>query len=161
MKALIVVDVQKDFCEGGALAVKGGNALAKKLGDQMMKLRISYDVVIFTRDWHIDPGKHFSITPDYVTTWPKHCIAGTDGAEIHPDAGWQLGDWTVDKGLYDEGYSGFSNPVLEDILKLKNVDTVHVCGIARDFCVKATAEDALYRGYTTQILHDLSVGVND
>lgn len=161
MKALIVVDVQYDFCEGGALAVAGGNALAKILGELMPGFRKEYDTVVFTQDWHVDPGAHFSDTPDFIDSWPKHCVAGTKGAELHESIGHKLGDWTIQKGHYDAGYSGFSNSTMHSALKFMNIDEVHVCGIAREHCVKQTAMDAVYKGYSTRILHDLSVGVHD
>jgi len=154
MKALIIVDVQNDFCEGGALAVKGGDELAKRIGKLLPDLRKRYDAIIFTQDWHIDPGVHFE-------TWPVHCMAETPGADFHPDLGVRLGDWVIRKGQYDEGYSGFSNPALEQALDFLSIEDVDVCGIAREYCVSETATDAVYLGYRVQILHELSVGVHD
>ena len=163
MKALIIVDVQNDFCEGGALAVKGGNDIARKIGEKLKLHQFSsqYSAIIFTQDWHIDPGDHFSDNPDYADSWPVHCVANTNGAELHPDLGSALGYWNVRKGQYDAGYSAFSNPSMNEILESLNIKEVDVCGIARDYCVRQTAYDAVYLGYKTQILHHLSVGVHD
>lgn len=163
MKALVVVDVQNDFCEGGALAVQGGNRVAEMIGEllRLDPFTSRYDAIIFTQDWHIDPGDHFSSKPDYVDSWPVHCVADTNGAELHPDLGNTLGYWNVRKGQYDAGYSAFSNPVMDDILDDLNIEEVDVCGIARDYCVRQTAYDAVYRGFKTRILHHLCVGVHD
>lgn len=161
MKALIVVDVQYDFCEGGALAVAGGNALAKILGELMPELRKEYDMVVFTQDWHMDPGDHFSDDPDFIDSWPKHCVAGTKGAELHESIGHELGDWVIQKGHYDAGYSGFSNSTMHSALKLMNIDEVHVCGIAREHCVKQTAMDAVELGYKTLILEELTAKIKN
>lgn len=107
MHALIIVDIQKDFCEGGTLAVEGGAQTAALVTEYMNQCGQKFDVIATTRDWHIDPGPHFSDTPDFNDTWPVHCVAGTDGAELHEDLDPESIDAEFLKGQYDDGYSGF------------------------------------------------------
>jgi nicotinamidase/pyrazinamidase len=160
MAALIVVDVQNDFCEGGSLAVAGGAAVAAEIPG----LYRSYTHVVATRDYHIDPGAHFSSTPDYVDTWPAHCRAGTPGASFHPalDVG---GIHAVfSKGAHAAAYSGFegtdpSGTSLAEWLHFHEVSEVDIVGIATDHCVRATAIDAAGNGFTTRVLLDLTAGV--
>lgn len=162
-KALIIVDMQNDFCEGGALAVPGGRDLARRIAACLKDKSFNdYDHLIFTQDWHIDPGDHFSDNPDYKTTWPEHCVANTPGAAICEELEEaSLGWWRITKGMYDAGYSGFSNNKLREIIETIGIEEVDVCGIAREYCVKQTAQDALYLGCKTRILHALCVGVHD
>jgi nicotinamidase/pyrazinamidase len=160
MTALIVVDVQNDFCEGGSLAVAGGAAVAASISE----LFGSYEQVVATRDYHIDPGAHFSSSPDFVDTWPVHCRAGTPGASFHPAldvAGIQA---VFSKGAYAAAYSGFegadpSGMSLADWLRAHDVSEVDVVGIATDHCVRATALDAAANGFRTTVLLDLTAGV--
>jgi nicotinamidase/pyrazinamidase len=160
MTALIVVDVQNDFCEGGSLAVAGGAAVAAEISG----LYGSYSHVVATRDYHIDPGAHFSSTPDFVDTWPPHCEAGTPGASFHPSldvAGIQA---VFSKGAHAAAYSGFEGSTpdgvsLVDWLRAHDVSEVDVVGIATDHCVRATALDAAANGFTTRVLLDLTAGV--
>lgn len=170
-RALIVVDVQNDFCEGGALAVKGGAEVAFKIG-QLLRAWTSaepaereYDYVVATRDHHIDPGAHFSDQPDYVRSWPRHCVAGTDGAGFHPNLDPQPFDAVFSKGEYSDGYSGFEGTSVEgvgmaDWLRRHEVDEIDVVGIATDHCVRATALDAAKHGFRTRVLLDLTAGVS-
>jgi nicotinamidase/pyrazinamidase len=161
MTALIVVDVQNDFCEGGSLAVAGGAAIAAAIPE----LYGSYSHVVATRDYHIDPGAHFSETPDFVDSWPVHCRAGTAGASFHPSldvAGIQA---VFSKGEYAAAYSGFEGAALDgttlaDWLRAHDVSEVDVVGVATDHCVKATALDAAANGFTTRVLLDLTAGVS-
>ncbi|GGC91871.1 amidase [Tersicoccus solisilvae] len=166
-RALIVVDVQNDFCEGGALAVEGGAAVAARITAHLRDHRDAYDVVVGTQDWHIDPGSHFSEHPDFVTSWPVHCVAGTEGAGLHPalDAG--AIDALFHKGEYSDGYSGFeghtgepgSEEDLARWLRERDIDTLDVAGIATDHCVRATALDGARSGFAVSVLADLAAGV--
>jgi nicotinamidase/pyrazinamidase len=162
-RALLVVDVQNDFCEGGSLAVVGGAAVARAISD---RLDIGdYDHAVATRDHHIDPGGHFSKAPDYIDTWPAHCVAGTPGAELHPDLDRTNLELVFDKGEYAAAYSGFEGitdqdgrPLL-DWLRAHHIDSVEIVGIATDHCVRATALDAVAGGLTTAVRLDLTAGV--
>ncbi|MBU3066722.1 isochorismatase family protein [Nocardia sp. NEAU-G5] len=161
-RALIVVDVQNDFCEGGALAVAGGAAVAARITEY---LGVSdYAAVVATRDFHIDPGEHFSSEPDFIDTWPPHCRVGTPGAEFHPNLATGPIEAVFSKGAYSAAYSGFegtaeSGESLADWLRNKGIDTVDVCGIATDHCVRATALDARAAGLHTRVLLGLTAGV--
>jgi nicotinamidase/pyrazinamidase len=162
-RALLVVDVQNDFCEGGSLAVIGGAAVARAISD---RLDIGdYDHAVATRDHHIDPGGHFAKAPDYIDTWPAHCVAGTPGAELHPDLDRTNLELVFDKGEYAAAYSGFEGitdqdgrPLL-DWLRAHHIDSVEIVGIATDHCVRATALDAVAGGLTTAVRLDLTAGV--
>src|SRR5580698_7877678 len=158
MRALVVVDVQKDFCEGGSLAVAGGAALAGAI-DAYLADSAEYRHVVATQDFHIDPGDHFSDHPDYISSWPPHCVADTVGAQFHPDLDAGRFDAVFRKGAYDAGYSGFSGhddrgTLLADWLRQRQVDQVDVVGIATDHCVRWTAADAARQGLTTLVLVD-------
>lgn len=164
MNALIIVDVQNDFCEGGSLPVAGGSAVAQAISQHLTGAGGSYDHIVATRDFHIDPGSHFSDNPDYVLSWPPHCVAGTKGAEFHPDLDIGPVEAVFSKGDYTAAYSGFegideSGTWLADWLKQRRVDEVAVVGIATDYCVHATAADALREGFKTKVLLDLTAGV--
>ncbi|MFI1917528.1 nicotinamidase [Nocardia sp. NPDC020380] len=163
-RALIVVDVQNDFCEGGSLAVAGGAAVAERISEY---LGVSdYSAVVATRDFHIDPGAHFSATPDYVDTWPPHCRVGTPGAEFHPNLTVAPIQEVFSKGAYTAAYSGFEgiasdgSTTLADWLRDRKIDAVDVCGIATDHCVRATALDAKAEGFDTRVLLGLTAAVS-
>jgi nicotinamidase/pyrazinamidase len=161
-KALIVVDVQNDFCEGGSLAVAGGSAVAAAISAHMSAG--GYDHVVATRDYHIDPGAHFSKTPDFVDSWPVHCVVGTPGSSFHPALDVAPIEAVFSKGDYQAAYSGFEGATrdgdsLTDWLRARSVDSVDVVGIATDHCVRATALDAAAAGFTTTVLLDLTAGV--
>lgn len=163
MRALIIVDVQNDFCEGGALAVTGGAAVAGALS-RLLAGPHGYDHVVATKDFHIDPGEHFSDTPDYRVSWPRHCVVGTPGVDFHPELDTAAIEAVFRKGQYTAAYSGFegadeSDMTLADWLRDRRVDQVDVVGIATDYCVRATAEDAARAGFTTRVLLDLTAGV--
>jgi nicotinamidase/pyrazinamidase len=169
-RALIVVDVQNDFCEGGSLAVSGGADVAFRIGTLLHEWHEAepgehkYSYVVATRDHHIDPGDHFSETPDFVNSWPRHCVAGTDGVGFHPNLDPQPFDAIFDKGEYAAAYSGFEGKCqngegLADWLRQKDVTEVDVCGIATDYCVRATALDANAAGFRTTVLAGLTAGV--
>ena len=166
--ALLCVDVQNDFCEGGSLAVAGGAEVARRLADHLAGQRSAYALVVASRDRHVDPGGHWSPSPDFATSWPVHCRVGTDGAELHPAfaaavrAG--LVDVVVDKGAHAAAYSAFEaadagGRSLGDVLRDAGVTDVVVAGLATDHCVRATALDARAAGLRTAVRTDLSAGV--
>ncbi|MDT7556452.1 MAG: nicotinamidase/pyrazinamidase [Pseudonocardiales bacterium] len=160
MRALIIVDVQLDFCEGGSLAVAGGASVAERINAVTGR----YDQVVATRDYHVDPGDHFSATPDYVHSWPVHCVAGTAGAAFHPALDVAPIGAVFAKGGYAAAYSGFEGAEpggagLADWLRARQVTEVDVVGIATDYCVRATALDAVRAGFATAVLTDLTAGV--
>jgi nicotinamidase/pyrazinamidase len=161
--ALIVVDAQNDFCEGGSLAVAGGSAVAQRIAT-LLAGEHGYDAVVATRDHHIDPGSHFSPTPDYVDSWPVHCVAGTPGAELHPALAGVAFDAVFDKGEYAAAYSGFegrsAGTSLADWLVDRRVTGVVVCGLTTDYCVRTTALDAVRDGFATTVLVDLTAAVH-
>lgn len=164
MRALVIVDVQNDFCAGGSLAVAGGSAVAaainRYLGDEP-----GYRHVVATKDFHIDPGAHFSDRPDFSTSWPPHCVAGSHGAEFHPALDTSLIEAVFRKGADGAAYSGFegvdeTGTLLLDWLQQRGVDEVDLVGIATDHCVRRTAEDAVRAGLTTRVLVDLTAAVS-
>jgi nicotinamidase/pyrazinamidase len=163
VRALIIVDVQNDFCEGGSLAVKGGSAVARGISE-LLAGDPGYAHVVATKDFHIDPGEHFAEHPDYAASWPRHCVAGTSGADFHPDFDPAPVEAVFAKGHYSAAYSGFegtdeSGTTLTDWLRQRGVDEVDVVGIATDYCVRATAADAAEAGFSTRVLLDLTAGV--
>jgi nicotinamidase/pyrazinamidase len=162
-RALVVVDVQNDFCEGGSLAVAGGAAVAAAISAHARAERGSYAHVVATRDHHIDPGHHFAEAPDFLDTWPAHCVVGTGGVELHPDLDRGPLEAIFDKGEYAAAYSGFEGAAdgvpLADWLRERGVDAVDVVGIATDHCVRATALDAVGQGFSTRVLLNLTAGV--
>ncbi len=162
MRALIIVDVQNDFCEGGSLAVAGGAAVARAI-DELLARDHGYDHIVATQDHHVDPGGHFSDSPDFVDSWPRHCVAGTPGAQFHPQLRTGAIEAVFHKGEYAAAYSGFEGAAdgvkLAEWLTDRGVDEVDIVGIATDYCVRATAEDAVRAGFTTRVLTDLTAGV--
>ncbi|MEU2248867.1 isochorismatase family protein [Streptomyces sp. NPDC019224] len=167
-RALIVVDVQNDFCEGGSLAVAGGADVAAAITDLIGESRPGYRYVVATRDHHIDPGDHFSSAPDFERSWPPHCVAGTEGVGFHPNFAPAVAsgaiDTVFDKGAYAAAYSGFegldeNGTGLAEWLREHDVSEVDVVGIATDHCVRATALDAVREGFATQVLLGLTAGV--
>jgi nicotinamidase/pyrazinamidase len=166
-RALIVVDVQNDFCEGGSLPVAGGAAVAAAISDYLREPGSEYAVVAGTKDWHIDPGSHFASEPDYLRTWPAHCVAGTQGAQPHPALDTTVIQAWFTKGEHQAAYSGFEGAtdaagarvLLGDWLRGRGVAAVDVAGIATDHCVRATALDAVRAGFETRVLLELTAGV--
>jgi nicotinamidase/pyrazinamidase len=169
-RALIVVDVQNDFCEGGSLPVTGGAEVASDIGELLRHWTRqddhapAYDHVVATKDHHVDPGRHWSSEPDYVDTWPVHCRVGTDGEAFHPNLDPQPFDAIFLKGEHAAAYSGFEARTpegdgLADWLRQRGVDQVDVCGLATDHCVRATALDARREGFATRLLTALCAGV--
>ncbi|MEW2138973.1 isochorismatase family protein [Streptomyces sp. NPDC005409] len=170
-RALIVVDVQNDFCEGGSLAVAGGADVAAAVTEYIGQATPAYRHVVATRDHHVDPGSHFAhppAEPDYETSWPVHCVAGTEGVGFHPNFAPAVASGAVaavfDKGAYEAAYSGFegadeNGATLAQWLRDRHVTEVDVVGIATDHCVRATALDAAREGFATRVLLDLTAGV--
>ncbi|MEE6273145.1 isochorismatase family protein [Georgenia wangjunii] len=167
-RALLVVDVQPTFCEGGALGVAGGHDVARGVAAFVAARRRDYDLVVTTQDWHIEPGRHFAVAPDvpdFVDTWPPHGVAGTAEAELHPALADLAPDASVKKGQYAAAYSGFEGTddggrTLAEILAAAGVEAVDVVGIAESHCVKDTALDARRLGLRTRVLSDLTVPVS-
>ena len=189
-RALIIVDVQNDFCEGGSLAVPGGAAVAGAISEYVEAHHNEFDHVLATQDWHIDPGAHFSDAPDFKESWPPHCVAGTKGAELHPDLDTEYIQAYFQKGQFSAAYSGFEGLLatedavptgerppgampgdaerfapdddaigLDDWLQSHDVEDVVVVGIATDYCVRATALDAVQAGYGVTVLRSLTAGI--
>ena len=189
-KALIIVDVQNDFCEGGSLAVEGGAAVAGAISDYVDAHHLHFDHIVATQDWHIEPGAHFSAEPDFVESWPPHCVAGTKGAELHEDLDTEYIQAYFRKGQFTAAYSGFEGVLapedevptgelapgtspagamvsgvddeaigLDDWLQSHDVEDVVVVGIAADYCVRATALDAVQAGYSVTVIRKLTVGI--
>lgn len=168
-KALVIVDVQNDFVEGGSLAVFGGRQLADRIGRFLQKTGFTeYDYIATTQDWHIEPGDHFSDTPDFVDSWPRHCEAHTDGSNIVEslrEVLWGNVSFAVKKGQFEAAYSGFEGvsedgTLLGDALREVGVTDVDVVGIAADYCISATALDSQAQGFNTSVLMNLTVGIN-
>ena len=185
-KALIIVDVQNDFCAGGALATDRGAKIASLISEYVEDNHHRYEAVVATQDWHIDPGAHFSDTPDFVDSWPVHCVANTEGAEIHPNLDTDYIEAYFRKGRYEAAYSGFEGlqapeesvmtgehepgatlddegpkTPLADWLDEHEIQDVDIVGIATDYCVLATAKDAVDAGYETRVLIDLTAPVHE
>jgi nicotinamidase/pyrazinamidase len=169
-RALIVVDVQNDFCEGGSLPVAGGAEVAFDIGALLHRWvqkgpdAPAYDVVVASKDHHIDPGHHWSREPDYVDSWPVHCQVGTDGEAFHPNLDPQPFDAIFLKGNHEAAYSAFEGRNLDgvrlaDWLRERAVEEIDICGIATDYCVLQTALDAVKEGLSTTVLLDLCAGV--
>lgn len=166
MRALIICDVQNDFCEGGAVGVAGGAAVAGAISRYLRTADSGdhYDHVVATQDCHVDPGGHFSDQPDRVSSWPPHCVAGSPGADFHPDLDTDRIEAVFRKGAHSAAYSGFEGAdddgvSLGDWLRRHGVAAVDVVGIATDYCVRQTAEDAARAGFATRVLPELTAGV--
>lgn len=167
-RALIIVDVQNDFCEGGSVAVAGGADVAAAITDLVGAPTAGYRHVVATRDCHIEPGDHFSPNPDFEHSWPPHCVAGTEGVGFHPNLAPAVASGSIDavfdKGAYAAAYSGFEGAdengrSLAEWLRERQVTEVDIVGIAADHCVRATAQDAAREGFRTKVLLDLTAGV--
>lgn len=169
-RALIVVDVQNDFCEGGSMGVAGGAEVALRIGELLHRWfdaderSRKYRYVVATRDHHVDPGPHFGDPPDFVDSWPAHCVAGTDGAAFHANLDPQPFDAVFDKGSHEAAYSGFEGTDrdgqgLAEWLAAHEVSAVDVVGLTTDHCVRATSLDAVAAGLDTRVLLGLTAGV--
>ncbi len=170
-RALFVIDVQNDFCEGGALACQGGALVASSITNYLKSNESNYDKVIASRDWHTRDsanGGHFpaaGIEPDYVNTWPLHCIAGTPGAEYHLNLDSSLVDIHIKKGQDQPGYSIFdglteSGEKIQALISRLGITEVDVVGIATDYCVRASALDAKKFGLDVRVITSLTAGVS-
>src|SRR5438270_9675832 len=156
-RALLVVDVQNDFCEGGSLAVTGGTAVAAGVTRWLQSHGDDYDLVVATADWHEDPGAHFADQPDFHDTWPPHCVAGTPGAAFRPELDTSLVDDVVRKGQHAAAYSGFEGvsergQSLTELLNGHDISQLDIGGIATDHCVRATALDGARFGFAVRVL---------
>ena len=171
IRALVVVDPQRDFAEGGSLEVRGGYDISERIAAYVRGHRSLYDLVVVTRDWHSEGlADHFADSPDYLDSWPVHCVQDTTGATFLPDIDALLVDGLIDvvvsKGETSAAYSGFegrtgTHETLDDALRAVGVTHVDVCGIATSHCVRATAASAGTLGYDVTVFSDLSVGVTD
>jgi nicotinamidase/pyrazinamidase len=170
-RALIVTDVQNDFCEGGSLPVAGGASVAADIGALLRSWVAggsgapTYSHVVATKDHHVAPGSHWSSSPDFVESWPVHCEVGTDGEAFHPNLDPQPFDAIFLKGDHAAAYSGFEGRSVDgvplaDWLRAHDVDAVDICGIATDYCVRATALDAASLSFPTRLLLSLCAGVS-
>jgi nicotinamidase/pyrazinamidase len=170
-KALFVIDVQNDFCEGGALACQGGAQVAANITTYLKSSKSDYDFVIASRDWHTPNslnGGHFPTQgnePDFVNTWPLHCIAGESGAEYHPNLDASLIDIHIKKGQGKPGYSIFdgitdTGEKLQELIQRLGITEVDVVGIATDYCVRASALDANNFGLQVRVITSLTAGVS-
>ena len=162
-RALVVVDVQRDFCEGGSLAVAGGAAVAGRITD-LLGGDHPYDHVVATRDHHIDPGDHFAATPDFVDSWPRHCEVGTPAWSSTTPSGSATSARSSTRASTRRPTPASRGPaptapVWPTGSAAHGVDQVDVCGIATDYCVRATALDAAANGFTTTVLLDLTAAV--
>mgnify|MGYP000568744363 CR=1 FL=1 len=171
VNALFIIDVQNDFCEGGSLAVTGGAACASNITTFLNQHANAFDLVIASRDWHSaegDNGGHFAVAPaepDFVNTWPLHCLADTVGSEYHPNLDTSLVDIHIKKGQGQHGYSIFegvdeSGTDFEALLQKLEITEVDVVGIATDYCVRASALDANRLGFSVRVITGLTAGVS-
>lgn len=168
-KALIVVDVQNDFCEGGSLPVEGGGKVAENITKYLSHSADDYKVIVATKDWHpLDWEKkgfeHFSHEPDYTDSWPPHCRSGTQGAQFHPDLSLSDVNMIFFKGQDAAAYSGFEGKSVDglellDYLKRQEIEEVDVVGLALDYCVRATAKDSQRLGFKTFVITNLTASV--
>lgn len=166
-RALFIIDVQNDFTEGGALGVEGGAAVAAGISGLLKEHPDRYDVVFASRDWHAadnDNGGHFHAQPDYVDTWPAHCVAGTPGADYHPALATDAIDVHVRKGQGKPAYSIFEGTTDDGATVARKLDElgvtdIDIAGIATDYCVRASALDAIGEGRRVRVLTDLVAGV--
>lgn len=170
-KALFIIDVQNDFCEGGSLAVAGGAAVATKISAYVQSHRSDYDLVIASRDWHdaeSDNGGHFAPddqTPDFVNNWPVHCVSGTRGAEYHENLDTSGIDVHIIKGMGKPSYSIFEGVTdagrsLSEVLADNSITDIDVAGLATDYCVLASSLDAKKSGFQVTVLAELVAGVS-
>ncbi|PPH99609.1 nicotinamidase [Rathayibacter sp. AY1D1] len=167
--ALLIVDVQNDFTEGGALAVTGGAAVAQDITAHLAAHADRYSAVLASRDWHegdSDNGGHFAVEPDFVDSWPVHCVACTDGARFHPALDTALIDVQILKGQGRPSYSAFEGTTeageeLGAVLAERGVTALDVVGLATDHCVRASALDARRAGLEVRVLQDLVAGVSE
>jgi nicotinamidase/pyrazinamidase len=168
--ALLIVDVQVDFVEGGSLGVPGGTQVAAMIARHVRHFKNEYQFVVASRDYHEDPADHFSDHPDFITTWPPHCVVGTPGAAFVPAIQNLIREkyiqLVVIKGRHAAAYSAFEGQdprghLLLDILKENRIEHIDVCGIATDYCVRASALDARKDQFQVRVLVNLCAAVNE
>jgi nicotinamidase/pyrazinamidase len=158
------VDVQNDFCEGGSLAIAGGAEVARAISGYLASPEGGdYAHIVATQDHHIDPAGHFAADPDFVDTWPAHCVAGTPGADFHPALDTSRIEAVFRKGAHSAAYSGFEGAdeygmPLAAWLRERHVTDVDIAGLATDHCVRATATDAATAGFATRVLLGFTAG---
>jgi nicotinamidase/pyrazinamidase len=163
--AIIVVDPQPDFFEGGSLPIPGATAASYRIAAFLHERHADFDLTIVTQDWHLNPGDHWSSEPDFVSTWPVHCAANTLGAEIHESLADVHWDAVIHKGMHEAAFSGFDGEgfdgaTLNEVLSSSNIHNVTVVGFATDYCVRATALDARALGMNVRVKLDLCAGVD-
>jgi nicotinamidase/pyrazinamidase len=164
-RALVIVDLQNDFCEGGSLGVDGGAEVARRVSTYVAEHADEYELIVASRDYHREPGGHFSEDPDFHDSWPAHCVVGTDGAEFHPDFVIDRVDNVFSKGAYSAAYSAFEavdddGRTVEQVLRERGIDTVDLVGLATDYCVRSTTLDAVRVGFKARVLTEMAAGVN-
>ncbi len=166
-RAIVVVDCQNDFCEGGSLAVQGGASAVARIASWLLQPENERVLIVGTLDQHVDPGSHFSQDPDFVDSWPRHCVAGTYGAEPHANIGpahHRFAAW-FSKGAREAAYSGFEGVSMTDGRKLADylrdnrITDIDVAGIATDYCVAATVRSALSEGFSVRVQTNLCAAV--
>jgi nicotinamidase/pyrazinamidase len=171
VRALLIVDVQNDFCEGGSLAVNGGAAVAGKITEYLKKNAYDYSLIVASRDWHDANSSndgHFAIDgaqPDFVNSWPPHCVSGSQGADYHPNLDQSFIGVHVKKGMGHASYSAFEGVTaegrtLEQVLANAQINQLDVVGIATDYCVLASALDARQTGIAVAVLAELCAGIS-
>jgi nicotinamidase/pyrazinamidase len=172
MRALLIVDVQNDFCEGGSLAVAGGAEVARKISEFLASNSSSYDLIVASRDWHDSASSnegHFAVDgaePDFVSSWPPHCVANTFGAEYHPNLDQSFIGVHVRKGMGHASYSAFEGlsaegQTLEQVLSAAGITQIDVVGIATDYCVLASSLDAAGAGLEVTVLLEMCAGISE
>jgi nicotinamidase/pyrazinamidase len=168
--ALLAVDIQSDFVQGGSLPVPNGLQVAAQVARHIRHFKTEYQFVVASRDYHEDPRGHFSATPDYVNTWPPHCVIGTPGAAFVPPiqnlVREKLVQVVVSKGRHEAAYSAFDavdsrGHYLLDVLREQRIDHIDVCGIATDYCVRASALDARKNAFQVRVLVNLCAAVTE
>ena len=164
-RALVIVDLQNDFCEGGPLGVDGGAEVARRVSAHVDAHAGEYELIVASRDYHLEPGGHFSDEPDFRDSWPVHCVVGTPGAEFHPDFVADRIDDVFNKGAYSAAYSAFEavdkeGRTLQQVLRERGITSVDLVGLASDYCVRSTTLDAIRAGFKARVLTDMAAGVN-
>lgn len=166
VRALLVIDVQNDFCEGGALPVAHGAEIARRI-TQFIRQRVgTYELILASQDCHVEPKGHFSSKPDFVFSWSIHALKGSYGSQLHQALDSSLIDHVIYKGEYKGAFSAFegitsAGEYLLELLERREIEVVDICGIATDFCVLHTALDAIDSGFPTTVFLDLIGGVSE
>jgi nicotinamidase/pyrazinamidase len=168
--ALLAIDLQADFVQGGSLPVPNGMPVCAMIARHIRHFKMEYQFVVASRDYHEDPADHFSETPDFVNTWPAHCVIGTPGCAFVPPIAnlvrEKLIQTIVNKGRHAAAYSAFEGldargHDLLNVLKEERIDHIDICGLATDYCVRATALDARRNAFQVRVLVNLCGAVNE